>query len=189
MDVVLQSVFSDALFDQLGTLTPRLSAGLAVLAVFWGVGIALERLVDRVGLAQAIDPDLVALLSRSAKLGTIAFGAITALGTLGINVSAMVTGLGLTGLALGFALKEIGSNAMAGLQILIYKPFHRNDTINVLTFQGRVTEVNLRYTMLENASQKIFVPNTLLLTNAVIITPPEASNPASEKSDVPEQVT
>jgi small conductance mechanosensitive channel len=79
----------------------------------------------------------------------------------------MVAGLGLTGLALGMAFKEILSNALAGVQILMYKPFKRNDTIAALTFQGTVIEVNLRYTSIESAGTRVFIPNTLLLTNAV----------------------
>ena len=75
----------------------------------------------------------------------------------------MVAGLGLTGLALGMAFKEILSNALAGVQILMYKPFKRNDTIAALTFQGTVVEVNLRYTAIESAGVRVFIPNTLLL--------------------------
>jgi len=82
----------------------------------------------------------------------------------------MVAGLGLTGLALGLALKEIVSNALAGVLILIYKPFKRGDAIGVLAFRGAVVEVNLRYTTIESKTSRVFIPNTLLLTNAVELT-------------------
>jgi small conductance mechanosensitive channel len=123
--------------------------------------------IRRLGRARHIDPDVTGLLAGTAKTAMLIFGALTALGTLGINVTAMVAGLGLTGLALGMAFKEILSNALAGVQILMYKPFKRSDAIAVLTFQGTVIEVNLRYTAIETAGVRIFIPNTLLLTNAV----------------------
>jgi hypothetical protein len=50
---------------------------------------------------------VLALIQRIVKVGVLIFGVVTALGTAGINVSALVAGLGLTGFALGFALKGI----------------------------------------------------------------------------------
>ncbi|MCR4414053.1 MAG: mechanosensitive ion channel family protein [Thermoguttaceae bacterium] len=155
---------------------PRLGAGLAVFLAFWIGGAAIRRLIHRIGEGRKIDPDVVALLANSAKVGMLLFGAISGLGTLGINVTAMVAGLGLTGIALGLALKEIISNALSGMLLLVYKPFKRNDEIAVLTFRGRVLEVNLRYTLLEVGQERVFIPNTVLLTNAVSV----ARSPANE---------
>lgn len=150
-------------------LAPRVGAGLAVFVAFWIGGAVLDRLIRRVAHARRVDPDIGGLLARSARIGMLLFGAISGLGTLGINVTAMVAGLGLTGIALGLALKEIVSNALAGVLLLIYKPFKRHDLITVLNFEGRVAEVNLRYTLLEGAGQRVFVPNTLLLTSTVCV--------------------
>lgn len=153
----------------LWAFAPRAGAGLAVFVAFWIGGALLHTLIRRVASARRVDPDIGQLLARSAKIGMLLCGAISGLGTLGINVSAMVAGLGLTGIALGLALKEILSNALAGVLLLIYKPFKRHDFISVLSFEGRVAEVNLRYTLLEAAGQRVFVPNTLLLTSAVTV--------------------
>ena len=90
-------------------------------------------------------------------------------GTLGIDVSALVAGLGLAGLAIGLCLKEIISNVFAGIMVIIYKPFKENDHIAVTTFEGRVSEINLRYTTLEAGQQRIFVPNAMVISNAVVV--------------------
>jgi len=146
---------------------PVVAVSLAVFLVFWIAGRAADRMIRRFFVSRRIDPDVIGLLAESAKIALLVFGALTALGTLGVNVTAMVAGLGLTGLALGLALKEIVSNALAGVLILVYKPFKRNDEIGVLTFQGSVVEVNLRYTTIQSATGRVFIPNTILLTNAV----------------------
>jgi len=146
---------------------PLVGVSLAVFVAFWIAGRGADRVIRRFFTSRRIDPDVIGLLAESAKIALLVFGALTALGTLGVNVTAMVAGLGLTGLALGLALKEILSNALAGVLILIYKPFKRNDEIGVLTFQGSVVEVNLRYTAIQSATGRVFIPNTLLLTNAV----------------------
>jgi small-conductance mechanosensitive channel len=111
-------------------------------------------------------------------VGLLLFGVITALGTMGVNVSAMVAGLGLTGLALGLALKEVVSNAVAGVLILIYKPFKRGDVVAVLTFKGRTSEINLRYTTLDTPEGRVFVPNMLLLTNVMMVGNGGSTSPA-----------
>ena len=91
------------------------------------------------------------------------------MGTLGIDVSALVAGFGLVGLAVGLALKEIISNVFAGIMVIIYKPFKENDHIAVTTFEGRVAEINLRFTMLEAGEKRIYVPNAMVISNAVVV--------------------
>jgi small-conductance mechanosensitive channel len=157
------------MLDEMPLLLPRIGGSLAVLFGFWMTGVLCARLIRRLANVRRLDPDLIAILSRAVKIGLLLLGIVSALGTLGINVAAMVAGLGLTGLAFGLALKEILANAMAGVQLLLYKPFKRDDRIAVLSFQGTVTEINLRYTNLNVNGAKIFIPNTLLLVNPVII--------------------
>jgi small conductance mechanosensitive channel len=94
---------------------------------------------------------------------------VTALGTLGINVSALVAGLGLTGFALGFAFKDALSNLLAGILILIYRPFMRGERISVTGLEGEVAELNFRYTVLRTPEKRILIPNSTLFTNAVTV--------------------
>jgi len=84
--------------------------------------------------------------------------------TLGVNVSALVAGLGLTGFALGYALKDSISNLLAGILILIYRPFGINNKVKVDKNEGTVTHIDLRYTTLENETGKILIPNSKLFT-------------------------
>jgi small conductance mechanosensitive channel len=154
---------------QLENLLPKCAAGLAVFVAFWLAAVVASGLIRRLGLSRRVDPDVTQLLAQSAKVGLVLFGLVSGLGTVGVNVSALVAGLGLTGLAIGLALKEVVSNAIAGALILVYKPFRRGDTVAVLTFQGRALEVNLRYTTLEAGGGRVFVPNMMLLTNVVAV--------------------
>jgi len=99
----------------------------------------------------------------------VILGIITALGTLGVNVTALVAGLGLTGFALGFALKDSVSNLLAGVLILAYRPFEMGNHISVAGHQGEVVNIDLRYTTLENEGEKYLIPNSLIFSNAVTI--------------------
>jgi small-conductance mechanosensitive channel len=85
----------------------------------------------------------------------------------------------LTGFALGFALKDVLSNFIAGVLILLYRPFHLYDHITVAGLEGTVTEIDLRYTTLQKEGQKYLVPNSILFTNSIGI----IESPAREKRD------
>jgi small-conductance mechanosensitive channel len=104
-----------------------------------------------------------------ANVGLWIVGLVTALGTVGINVSAIVASLGLTGFAVGFALKDSISNLLSGVLILIYRPFRVGQWISVKSFEGFVMSIDLRYTSLEQGDEKILVPNSLLFTNPISI--------------------
>src|SRR5436190_24066801 len=98
---------------------PRIGGGMIVFFLFWLGARLAQGLVVRFSNVRRVDHALVVFCGQSIRLALIVFGAITALGTLGINISALVAGVGLSGFALGFALKDIISNALSGILIII----------------------------------------------------------------------
>ena len=92
-------------------------------------------------------------------------GFITALGTMGINISAIVAELGLT----GFAFKDMLSNFISGILIFIYEPFSLGDIIEVEGKKGKVIDINLRYVTIESENQNILVPNSISVSKVIIV--------------------
>jgi small-conductance mechanosensitive channel len=88
---------------------------------------------------------------------------------MGVNLTALVAGLGLLGFGLGFALRDVLSNMIAGILILIYCPLRLNDRVAVTGFEGIVTEIDLRYTTLQAEDKKILIPNSTLFSNAISV--------------------
>lgn len=156
---------------------PRLVGGLLVLLVVWVAGALAERSARRLAAGRRLDRGLTLLFGQLAKVSLYIFGGITALGTIGMDVSALVAGLGLTGFALGFALKDIIANALSGFLVLVYKPFKNGDHIAVTALEGTVADVNMRYTVLLAEGKKIFVPNASLMTNPITVTLPPGTLP------------
>ena len=154
-----------------------------LLLAFRLLAIGLDRLVRRFGSSRLVQSDAISNITRGIKVSLMLVGVVTALGTMGVNVAAMVTGLGLTGFAVGFALKDIISNALAGVLILMYQPFRRSDRIAVIStisLEGEVVHIDLRYTTLELPDRRILIPNSYLFTNPITIhrTPRPANQPA-----------
>ena len=118
------------------------------------------------------------LLASVARVSLLILGLITALGTLGVNILGIVAGLGLTGFALGFALKDSIANLLAGVLILLYRPFEVGDRIDVGGLAGRVTHVDLRYTELDAESERVLVPNAKMLTDPIRVSKPATGGAA-----------
>ena len=154
-------------------IASNLGLGILILIGSLLLGSLAHSLVVRI--APRAGPgreDVLHLLAQIARTAVIVFGIVTALGTMGINVSALVAGLGLTGFALGFAFRDALSNILAGAMILFYRPFRRHDRIKVTDFEGVVAEINLRYTIIQREGSRVLIPNSNLLTNPIVVIEP-----------------
>ena len=153
---------------------PKIGAALLLLFVFWLASRMVRKVIFAAGEKGEVDDHVVRLMAMTARVGLLIAGLITALGTLGVDVSALVAGLGLTGFALGFAVKDTISNILAGVLLLVYRPFSKQDFVEVKGMEGEVTGIDLRYTTLENEGQTILLPNSLLFTNPITIGKPKS---------------
>ena len=148
----------------------KILLSLLIFFAFFCLSTVLKKIICRIG--RRTDPDkeaILILVGGITRTSVLIFGTITAMGTLGINVSALVTGLGLTGFALGFAFRDALSNILAGIMILFYHPFRRGDRVMITGLEGHVIGIDLRYTTLQNEAKTFLIPNSVLLTNAIVV--------------------
>jgi small-conductance mechanosensitive channel len=160
------------LIGKLLLFAPRLAGSLLIFLAFCLGSILLQKLIRRLIASSKLNRDALKLLEQTATSIVWIVGIVTALGTLGIDVSALVAGLGLTGFAVGLALKDILSNFVSGALILIYRPFRRNDRISVAGFEGTVIDIDLRYTTLQAEEKKILIPNASIFTHTICVIQP-----------------
>lgn len=160
------------IWDRTVAALPAIGAGLAVFIGFWLAAMlgryALLRLADQVA-KRGGRAEILRLGAVVAFWTGIAFGAVVGLGTMGVNVSALVASLGLTGFALGFALRDAIANLLAGVLILTFHPFHYGDRISVTGFEGIVIDIDLRYTTLDAGDRRHLIPNQTMYSNPVTI--------------------
>jgi small-conductance mechanosensitive channel len=161
-------VFSDLQAKAIAVV-PSLVTALVVFAVFYLVAHVGQRLIALTVPRVKADTGAVLLLSRIYYYGVLTFGVITALGTAGMNVSALVAGLGLTGFALGFALKDVLSNLVSGIMLLVYRPFQIGDQIKMGEHEGIIQTIRMRDTVLRGFDGRyVIIPNTKLITEVVV---------------------
>lgn len=159
----------EILLTQTTLWVPRVGGSVAIILVFFALSKLIKGVITKGCERLNFDRYLTSLLARTSSITLIIFGFVTAIGTLGINVSALVAGLGLTGFALGFALKDTISNLLSGILILLYRPFKIGNTINVSGYEGDVVSIDLRYTELNSNGNKILIPNSKLFTDPITV--------------------
>lgn len=159
----------EQLFGELLGVVPALVTALIVFGIFYLMAWAGMRFINYSAPRFKADASVVLLLSRLLFYGLLTLGVITALGTAGLNVNALVAGLGLTGFALGFALKDVLSNLLSGIMLLVYRPFRIGDQITVGSYEGTIRAIRMRDTVVRSYDgRNIIIPNTKLITEVVV---------------------
>ncbi|BCV45258.1 mechanosensitive ion channel [Shewanella algae] len=143
---------------------------ILVFAAFVVVSLVIDRFLKQVAARfDSAASESFRLISNSQRVVLIFIGAVLALSKLGFDVGALVAGLGLTGFALGFALKDAISNLIAGIMIVLYKPIKLGNKIDITGSKGTVVDLNLRYITVKDEGVTHLVPNSLFLNNKVSI--------------------
>lgn len=163
--VLVQSV-RDLVNSFLATL-PLVVVALVVLAAGIAAAAWLARGAERALRRTATDVMVVDLSARLVRLLTIIACALLALSVAGVPVGAALASLGIAGLALAFALQNILENFVAGILLMLRKPFRAGDPIRTGDFEGTVEHVDLRVTRLLS-----FGGLTVLIPNADVFTSP-----------------
>lgn len=157
------------MLDEAALWAPKLIGVLLIFVIFFILAKILKKVINRAAARLTFDRNITQLLHRACSVTLIIFGFVTALGTLGIDISAIVAGLGLTGFALGFAFKDTISNLLSGVLILLYRPFVIGNRIKIAGFEGVVVSIDLRYTELDSAGEKILIPNSKLFKDPITV--------------------
>ncbi len=143
---------------------------LIILSVFYLISLVINRVLKKASTHYDTSAsEIFRLLSNSQRALLLIVGSIIAIGKLGFDVSALVAGLGLSGFALGFALKDAISNLVAGIMIVIYKPFEIGSELDISGSCGTVTDINLRYITIRIEDDVCLVPNSLFLSNKLTL--------------------
>ena len=147
--------------------TPNIILGIVIFISFWVFSKIIQYGIKKILARVNPETNVSNVISSIIKNLIVIVGFITSLGTIGINVSAIVAGLGLTGFAFGFAFKDMLSSFISGVMIFIYQPFKLGDIILVDGKEGEVVDVNLRYVTLKGKNSKMLVPNSLLVSKSL----------------------
>jgi small-conductance mechanosensitive channel len=142
----------------------------AIQAAIWARELVLGYIEHRVGANEGNTTlgSAVGIIRLLATVALFAIAIILILGNLGVNVTGLVAGLGIGGIAIGLAAQGIFSDLFAALSILFDKPFRRGDSIKFGDVSGNVEQIGLKTTRVRSITgEQVIVANGKLLEQQI----------------------
>ena len=146
------------------------TVAFALQGAIWARELILAMIARRVGdgSTETALGNATAIIRVLVSVALFAIAVVVILDNLGINVSALVAGLGIGGIAIGLAAQGIFSDLFAALAILFDKPFKRGDIIRYGDTTGTVERIGLKTTRLRAlGGEQVIMANTKLLEQEV----------------------
>ena len=142
-----------------------LTAGIVLIATLW-ISAAIEsRLLKSATGGQL---SLRKALSNATRALLMFVGLLLALSAVGIDLTALSVLGGAIGVGIGFGLQKLAANYVSGFVILAERSLRIGDNVKVDGFDGRITDINARYTVIRSLTgRESIVPNEMLITNRV----------------------
>jgi small-conductance mechanosensitive channel len=153
-------------------LLPNIVLALIVFAIFFFVAGVIRRLVRQLTRDRRHARNLGLILGRLAQWTIILIGLFISLSIIipTLRAGDLVQLLGISGVAIGFAFRDILQNFLAGILILLTEPFQLDDQIIFKDFEGTVENIQTRATTIRTYDgRRIVIPNSELFTNSVTV--------------------
>lgn len=172
----MKEFFND-IIDHLNTyyntivdITPRLLLAIVILLVSWFIASRIRTFADRRLKRKMDDRLLASFIANLINVILIIVGVLVMFRLIGLTgvVSSILAGAGISAFIIGFALKDIGENFLAGILLAFKRPFSVGDIIESNGVKGKVVALNLRDTQIKSDSKNIYIPNALLIKSTLI---------------------
>ncbi len=176
------TLFSEGRFSEAGNdiatqilswvtdLAPKTAGALLVLVIFYAAYRVLYNLLRRIlKKSNVVQPGLQTLVLQAFRLLSIVLIAITVLQTIGIDPAALIAGIGVAGIAFGFAARDTVENILSGVSILTDKAFRIGDTLIVSGTYCVVENITLRTTRLRTPKNEVLIiPNQQMANEQIL---------------------
>lgn len=164
-----QKLDVEALVTQVVSYLPNVVAALVLVIVFWII-LVISRKAVNAALRRARVPESVrGLCTRFLKYGVVIIAALSIAHNLGFNITSVVAGLGIAGLAISLAAQDTVTNIIAGITLAVDRPFKRGDWVSIGDVHASVTEMRLRTTVLTTFDNETMVmPNKDLASQRIV---------------------
>lgn len=161
----------DVWLDGLFKLLPNILVAFIVAVVFWYVGRAIGKIVNRVADKRGRD-SLGEVGGSLVRWAIVIIGFMLAVTVVAPSITPgdLIAGLGVSSVAIGFAFKDILQNMLAGILILLRQPFEVGDQIVSGGHEGTVEKIETRATMIKTYDgRRVVIPNSEIYTASVIV--------------------
>lgn len=151
---------------------PRYILAAVVVVIFYFLSWLVKKIIRSTTSTDSSHRTLRIATGRIVQAAIIIIGALIAVAAAfpGFTPGNLISALGIGGIAIGFAFKDIFENFLAGILILITRPFRIGDQIIYDRYEGTVEEIQTRATWLKTYDgRRVIVPNSELFKNSVTV--------------------
>ncbi len=160
-------VFNE-LFASSGSIVGKILPAFIVGVFSYIIIKALTAAMSRFGKRSALPDNVISLINKIVTYFIAFISIVLVLDIFNFNVAAFVASFGIVGLIIGIGAQSIISNFIAGILLLLEKPFVKGDFIDVTGFQGIVEHISIRNTLIKTFDGRLInIPNSTFTINAV----------------------
>jgi small conductance mechanosensitive channel len=152
-----------------GPLIERLIGPIVIFVVVFVVGRMARRVVERAVQRVHGDPQLRALVRNLGGAVIYFFAALSGLVTAGVPLAFLLTFGGLASLAIGLAFQDVLRNVLAGIWLLVERPFRIGDLITISDMAGVVQNITLRTTSLRTGDGRLAILPNLTVFSGIVV--------------------
>jgi small conductance mechanosensitive channel len=151
-------------------ITPKLILAIIVFIIAWFIASKVHQFSGNRLRKRMRDPLLANFIARLFKSILLIIGVLCVLRIIGLTgiAQTLLASAGISAFIIGFALKDIGENFLAGILLAFKRPFKIGDMVETNGVKGKVMALNLRDTQIMSDGKDIFIPNALLIKNTLI---------------------
>jgi len=149
-------------------MLPNLVIAILVVVAFYILSRLVKKLLDTILHRITNNESVVKLIISISSFIIVLIGLMVALGVLKLDktVTSVLAGIGVVGLALGFAFQDAAANLISGVIMAVQSPINVGDILESNGVFGRVTRIGLRSTTIyDPAGQDVVLPNRLIFQN------------------------
>lgn len=158
-----------ALLVQIILYLPKLIAGCIILFVFYGFYRLIRYFLLRKFRKAEISDSVAHLIIKVVRFSLLGLAIILVADQIGIRIIALISTLGVAGIALGLAAQQTLANFISGIIILVSKPFREGDMVELEDTFGRVKEISLRSTSILTLNNILVdIPNQKIVESKII---------------------
>jgi len=148
---------------------PNIFMALLLAIIFWVLEKSARKMLGSTLEKLKIEKQVLNLILRALKIGIYLFAFLTIAEQLKINVTSLIAGVGVMGLAISFAAQDTVGNIISGIVIIIDRPFKEGDWISLGEIHALVTEIRLRTTVITTFDNETVVfPNKQIIQERII---------------------
>lgn len=161
-------IYLDQWVEKFFTALPNVITAIVIFLISLYLANLLSRLLRKLLVRRQAAVGITNLLVQITRWTIIIIGVITSLQRF-FDVTAFLTGLGIVGFTVGFALQDIMKNFAAGAILLLQEPFKAGNAISVAGFDGTILKIDLRTTEMKTLDGRIvIIPNADILSGAIV---------------------